>query len=249
MKYYDIDHDGNISYEEFLRGLREPMNERRSSIVQKIFSMMDRDNSGKITVSDIEKIYVVTKHPDFIEKRKSKEEILGEFLSNFEGAKGNKDGIITKQEFFDYYNDLSMSISSDDYFVQMIESAWMMTECEEDLVYKERLDELIRAIRLKLLNLAPSQDEFMLRKLFKDFDLNQSGNLTVDELQAMMFKMGIAVERKYITGLFRRFDANKSGTIEFEEFCTFITTNPYTCLLYTSPSPRDLSTSRMPSSA
>ena len=25
--------------------------------------------------------------------------------------------------------------------------------------------------------------------------------------------------------------------------------NPYTCLLYTSPSPRDLSTSRMPSSA
>ena len=26
-------------------------------------------------------------------------------------------------------------------------------------------------------------------------------------------------------------------------------TSPYTCLLYTSPSPRDLSTSRMPSSA
>ena len=28
-----------------------------------------------------------------------------------------------------------------------------------------------------------------------------------------------------------------------------VTTTPWTCLLYTSPSPRDLSTSRMPSSA
>ena len=40
-----------------------------------------------------------------------------EFLNNFDGAKGNNDGIVTKEEFVDYYTDLSMSCPSDDYFV------------------------------------------------------------------------------------------------------------------------------------
>jgi hypothetical protein len=63
-------------------------------------------------------------NPDYIEGRKSKEQILTEFLSNFEGAKGNRDGIITQEEFFDYYTDLSMSVPSDEYFVRMMESTW-----------------------------------------------------------------------------------------------------------------------------
>ena len=53
MKYYDIDGDGNITYEEFLRGLREPLNDRRLKMVQKAFAQMDKDCSGKVTVSDI----------------------------------------------------------------------------------------------------------------------------------------------------------------------------------------------------
>ena len=35
----------------------------------------------------------------------------------------------------------------------------------------------------------------------------------------------------------------------FDELVSFMTRGPIVCLLYTSPSPRDLSTSRMPSSA
>ena len=37
MKYYDVDGDGNITYEEFIRGLREPLNERREKMVRKAF--------------------------------------------------------------------------------------------------------------------------------------------------------------------------------------------------------------------
>lgn len=176
----------------------------------------------------IEKIYSVEKNKEFIAGKKTKEQILKEFLDNFEGVKGNKDGIVTKEEFFDYYNDLSMLISNDDYFVGVIESAWMMAENEEDLVFKERLDQLISTVRLKLQNSAKTQDEYMLRTIFKDFDSSKNGCLTVDELQAMMFKLGIAVERKYLLALFKRFDLNKSGTIEFEEFCSFLTNSPYT---------------------
>lgn len=168
------------------------------------------------------------KNKEFAEGKKTREDILKEFLDNFEGARGNKDGIITKEEFVDYYTDLSLMISSDDYFVEMMESVWTIAENEEDLVFKERLDQLVNMVRLKLQNYSKTQDEYMLRKIFKDFDTNKSGFLTVDELQAMLFKMGISVERKYLMALFKSFDTNKSGTIEFEEFCIFITNSPYT---------------------
>ena len=60
MKYYDIDGDGNISYEEFIRGLRNPLTERRARIVKSAFANMDKDGSGKITIKDICKIYDVS---------------------------------------------------------------------------------------------------------------------------------------------------------------------------------------------
>ena len=43
--------------------------------------------------------------------------------------------------------------------------------------------------------------------------------------------------------------SRENGVISFHTLSTDSTTSTKTCLLYTSPSPRDLSTSRMPSSA
>jgi hypothetical protein len=63
-------------------------------------------------------------NPEFLEGRKTRDEILGDFLHNFEGAKGNNDACVTMQEFCDYYTDLSMSTPSDEYFVRMMESTW-----------------------------------------------------------------------------------------------------------------------------
>ena len=55
MKFYDVDQDGNVSYDEFLRGLRDSLNDRRLNMVKKSFSIMDKDKSGSITVQDISK--------------------------------------------------------------------------------------------------------------------------------------------------------------------------------------------------
>jgi len=50
MRYYDVDGDGNVSYEEFINGLKEPLSERRLAMVKKAFSRFDLDNSGAIQV-------------------------------------------------------------------------------------------------------------------------------------------------------------------------------------------------------
>jgi len=124
MRHYDVDGDGNISYDEFIRGLRDELTERRKVMVNKAFAMLDRDGSGQINIQDITGIYDVSMNPEFLEGRKTRDEILQDFLNNFDGAKGNNDGIVTMQEWTDYYTDLSMSTPSDEYFVRMMESTW-----------------------------------------------------------------------------------------------------------------------------
>jgi len=124
MKFYDVDSDGNITYDEFLSGLRDELSERRLNMVKKAFMMLDKDGSGQLTTSDIAGIYDVSMNAEFLEGKKTKDEILTEFLNNFDGARGNNDGIITWDEWKDYYSDLSMSTPSEEYFVRMMESTW-----------------------------------------------------------------------------------------------------------------------------
>uniref|UniRef100_A0A7S3J5C4 EF-hand domain-containing protein n=1 Tax=Euplotes harpa TaxID=151035 RepID=A0A7S3J5C4_9SPIT len=228
MKYYDIDGDGNISYEEFVRGLREELTERRKNMVNRAFALMDKDGSGKISVSDIQHLYDPSHHKDFIEGTKSKDEVIEEFLNSFDGVRGNNDGVISKQEWDDYYTDLSMSLPSDDYFVQMMESVWGISEDDDTECNKDHIRELTKLIRERLLKKSgQSSEEYVLRKLFNYFDVNQSGNITMDELAAMLAKLEISVERKYINGIMKHIDADNNGAIEFNEFLNFIIMDPY----------------------
>ena len=99
MKYYDVDGDGNITYEEFIRGLRDPLTERRKNMVEKAFALIDRSNNGAISVEDIDAIYDVSKNQDFIDGTKTREEVLMGFLNSFDGMRGNNDVTITRQEW------------------------------------------------------------------------------------------------------------------------------------------------------
>lgn len=86
--------------------------------------MMDKNGSGTICVDDIVSIYDVSRNPDFIERRLTRDQILSNFINGFDGPRGNKDGTVSLDEFLDYYKDVSMSLPSDDYFVAMMESTW-----------------------------------------------------------------------------------------------------------------------------
>lgn len=61
-------------------------------MVNKAFAILDKSNEGVITVSDIIGTYDVSMNPEYIEGKKTKEQILMEFLNNFEGTQGKKDG-------------------------------------------------------------------------------------------------------------------------------------------------------------
>lgn len=159
-----------------------------------------------------------------MEGKKTKKEIVAEFLNEFDGAKGNDDGIVTWKEWVDYYTDLSMGIANDDYFIQMMESVWQIPEKEDTASYKSKIDQLTGYVKEQLLTLSAAykNKEEAVAKLFEDFDLNMDGYLTIDELTAMVAKLKISMERKMATGVFRNINHSNSGAISAEEFTIFV---------------------------
>merc|ERR1711907_145191 len=121
---FDKDGDGTINYDEFLIGVRGNMNSTREAIVMKAYNKLDKDGSGHITIDDLKGVYTAAKNPKVISGEKTEEQIFLEFLQKL-GDK-NKDGVITKQEFLEYYSALSSSVDNDQEFVFIITNAWKL---------------------------------------------------------------------------------------------------------------------------
>lgn len=99
MKHFDVDGDRRVSCNEFLSTLREELNPRRANMVQRCFSDMDRDGSGVVNSADLKNIFCAKEHPDVISGKKTEDQVLKEFLNNFDGTQGNNDGQVTVTEW------------------------------------------------------------------------------------------------------------------------------------------------------
>lgn len=101
------------------------MSENRVALVKRAYKKLDRDGSGQVDYNDICDTYNAKKHPAVLEGRKTERQVLEEFLATFEMALSDKpDGIVTEEEFLEYYTAISASIDNEDYFAQMINSSW-----------------------------------------------------------------------------------------------------------------------------
>ena len=123
FQYFDKDRNGTVGYEEFLQGVRGQLNARRKDLVMQAFDVMDKDGSGEIEPNDVVGVFNADKHPDVLAGKKTAREVLEEFLETFDVG-GEKDGKVTKNEWMNYYSNVSSSIDDDDYFELMIRNAW-----------------------------------------------------------------------------------------------------------------------------
>jgi Ca2+-binding EF-hand superfamily protein len=114
---------GSIDFERFLQALAGRMNKQRRSIVDLAFNVLDQDGSGEIDMADMVKAYNVTCHPDYKSGKKTKEQILRELIDVFDVG-GEKDGRVTRQEFRNYYQQISAGIENDNMFELMVRNAW-----------------------------------------------------------------------------------------------------------------------------
>jgi Ca2+-binding EF-hand superfamily protein len=124
FKYFDKNNDGSLDYNEFLVGLRGNLNARRRAVVQRAFKKFDKTNNGVVDLADLAGVYSVAQHPRFKNGTKTQDELLNEWLSQWDTV--NKDGKVSAEEFEEFYKDVSASIDDDDYFEFVISNAWQL---------------------------------------------------------------------------------------------------------------------------
>jgi len=214
---YDRDGDGNINYEELLHGIQLPLSKPRREMVEKAFAILDRDQSGLIDSTDLEKVYDASKHPDVQEGKRTAKEVTEIFLNGFETGK-IKDGKVTQKEFFDYYTDLGASIPSDAYFVQMMQSCWKISP-EGAEAAATNMGRMLGLLRQKVTQKTKTGGNVKrkLKTAFQHFDGDESGKVTKDEFRATMEHFGIVVNDKEIEQFYTDY-AGEDGLLGYDEF-------------------------------
>jgi len=124
FKYFDADGSNSITYDEFLRGIRGNMAEPRLELVKKAFSILDLNGDGKLTLAEIAKSYNVSENPLVKSGKISEVDALRAFIAHWHiGDKSHTD-FVSLDEFIEYYQWVSSSIDSDEYFELMMRNAW-----------------------------------------------------------------------------------------------------------------------------
>ena len=124
ISHFDRNGDGSVNFDEFLRALRGDLNENRLGFIRQAYQKLDVNGDGQVTLDDIARIYDVSQHPDVIDGKKTPEEAYREFMSMWDTQVA--DGIVTLEEFCEYYRDVSASIDTDEYFGVMMTQAWKL---------------------------------------------------------------------------------------------------------------------------
>ena len=128
---YDMvepDESGDINYNDFLLMVRDEMNDERTKAVVQAFYKMDIDNSGIVNYSDIKNFFNCKTHKDVLSGEKTEEEVFNDFIQNFdlhhEFKKGIRDKKVSREEFIEFYDNISMSYDNDDEFINMVANSW-----------------------------------------------------------------------------------------------------------------------------
>lgn len=118
--FFDVDKSGGVSYDEFVREVRGPMNEAREQFVQMAFRTLDKDGSGVVDARDLAQAYDTSKCPNVRSRKTTPQDCLNHFMESLGGSKGK----ITWEEFLEHYQWVSSNIDTDDYFEVMMRNAW-----------------------------------------------------------------------------------------------------------------------------
>ena len=129
LAHFDRDGNGVISFDEFLRALRDDLSPARREIIAQAYSKLDANCDGTVTFSDIRELYDASSHPDVLAGRLSSDEALRDFMSVWN--RHVPDDVITFDEFLDYYTDVSCSVDTDGEFLQIVRNAWRLPGADQ----------------------------------------------------------------------------------------------------------------------
>ena len=120
--YFDKDRSGYVTVDELMRGMRDGLNPARQALVDEAYKRLDKSGDGMVTLEDLKIAYDVSLLPEVQSGKVTPEQALRKFASQWDT--GEMDGIITKDEFSEYYANVGATIENDSYFELMMRNAW-----------------------------------------------------------------------------------------------------------------------------
>ena len=132
---FDHNKSGTINYDEFIRTVVGKMNDFRTQIVEKVFEKLDKEKKGKVPYNVIRESYNVDKHPEVLNGKRTKQEVLSRFIDLFEYhfnlLNSNKDAdSASLKDFIEFYNYISIFFDNDKYFENMMARIWGLGNTE-----------------------------------------------------------------------------------------------------------------------
>ena len=126
---FDSKKSESIDYNEFISKILGTMSDFRRQIVQKVFEKLDKEKKGIIPYDIIRENYNADKHPEVLNGKRTKQEILARFIDMFEYHfnllnKNKNKGGATLEEFEEFYDYISPFIDNDKYFENMMGRVW-----------------------------------------------------------------------------------------------------------------------------
>ena len=221
---FDRDNTGEIDYDEFLRSIRGDMNDFRKNLVNQVFNTLDINGNGEISFDELQAKYSAKNHPEVLSGRKTENEVLKEFMDTFQDTYNylcgtEADNIITLEEFMEYYENISMTIDSDEYFEILLNNAWNLngqnaykkawanTDEEKGDINNNKI--LAQNYQEKFGDRRPGQTEEEAKE--------DKTNMALKKLRKEIISRGcgglISLRRQ-----FKLFDENNSKTLDFNEF-------------------------------
>lgn len=98
------------------------MNAARLSWVNAAYDKLDKNKDGKVTLDDIAKIVDISQFPEVVNGQMTPKEVYMKYMACWETQEA--DGVVTYEEFCQYYKDVSASVDSDEMFAAIMKSAW-----------------------------------------------------------------------------------------------------------------------------
>ena len=132
FELFDKNKVGIIQYDNLIKAIVGNMNEKRKSLIIKVYENLNKDLYGYINIKEIKKKYNCYKHPAVIMGNKTHEEVYGDFLECIEiykeyihnyNNKYNSD-LISLNELLEFFDEISMYIIDDKDFEVLINGCW-----------------------------------------------------------------------------------------------------------------------------
>ena len=131
FKLYDRQNTGEINYDSLVNEIIGKFGESRRHMVNNAFNKLDVGRKGVLNMNIIRNGFNAKGHPDVINGKRSEQDVLSEFLDNFDyhfnllnQGRNPDDEEVTNQEFIDFYRYISVGFDDDNAFNKMISGVW-----------------------------------------------------------------------------------------------------------------------------